>query len=133
MEHSRAGKPSRCSPPTPKELGIFHGGCGSFLGVNSAPTVCLIIMGHGADTALGFQEGYPEAEILWLMIKSWNTGIYMYGRRKYVSAEKWCGLALRFLDHLGSLKRSYETQVRRERVGVDRMTWGAERFYLGTW
>uniref|UniRef100_A0A7N5KC49 Protein ZIP4 homolog n=1 Tax=Ailuropoda melanoleuca TaxID=9646 RepID=A0A7N5KC49_AILME len=55
--------------------------------------------------------GYPETEILWLMIKSWNTGICMYGKRKYVSAEKWCGLALRFLDHLGSLKRSYETQV----------------------
>ncbi|XP_036160069.1 testis-expressed protein 11 [Myotis myotis] len=56
-------------------------------------------------------EGYPEMEILWLMMMSWNIGIYMYGRRKYVSAEKWCGLSLRFLDHLGSLKRTYETQV----------------------
>uniref|UniRef100_A0A8C5UW20 Protein ZIP4 homolog n=1 Tax=Microcebus murinus TaxID=30608 RepID=A0A8C5UW20_MICMU len=90
-------------------------------------TCCLIIMGHSTDidsatmscnsnncktcTVFGFQEGYPETEILWLMIKSWNTGIFMYSRSKYVSAEKWCELALRFLDHLGSLKRSYETQM----------------------
>ncbi|XP_032249758.1 testis-expressed protein 11 [Phoca vitulina] len=71
------------------------------------------IWGHFEDalSIIIHTEGYPETEILWLMIKSWNTGIFMYGRRKYVSAEKWCGLALRFLDHLGSLKRSYETQV----------------------
>ncbi|VTJ85806.1 Hypothetical predicted protein, partial [Marmota monax] len=55
-------------------------------------------------------EGYPEIEILWLMTKSWNTGILMFNRSKYVSAEKWCGLALRFLHHLGSLKGNYETQ-----------------------
>ncbi|XP_024900199.1 testis-expressed protein 11 [Pteropus alecto] len=56
-------------------------------------------------------EGYPEMEVLWLMIKSWNVGIFMYSTRKFVTAEKWCGLAMRFLDHLGSLKRSYETQM----------------------
>ncbi|XP_048653188.1 testis-expressed protein 11 [Marmota marmota marmota] len=56
-------------------------------------------------------EGYPEIEILWLMTKSWNTGILMFNRSKYVSAEKWCGLALRFLHHLGSLKGNYETQM----------------------
>lgn len=49
------------------------------------------------------------------MIRSWNTGIFMYHSSKYVSAEKWCDLALRFLDHLGSLKRSYEIRVRREK------------------
>lgn len=90
-------------------------------------------MGHSTDTVLGFQEGYPETEILWLMIKSWNTGIFMYGRRKYVSAEKWCGLALRFLDHLGSLKRSYETQVRRKRTRGgwdDQGVWGGGREVL---
>ncbi|XP_058392097.1 testis-expressed protein 11 [Diceros bicornis minor] len=64
-----------------------------------------------ALSLISHTEGYPEMEILWLMIKSWNTGIFLYGRSKYVSAEKWCGLALRFLDHLGSLKRSYETQM----------------------
>ncbi|GAB5584674.1 testis-expressed protein 11 isoform X3 [Prionailurus iriomotensis] len=56
-------------------------------------------------------EDYPESETLWLMVKSWNIGIYMYGGKKYVSAEKWCDLSLRFLDHLGSLKRNYETQM----------------------
>jgi hypothetical protein len=73
-------------------------------------------------TILAFQEGYPEMEVLWLMIKSWNTGIVMYSRKKYVSAEKWCGLALRFFDHLGSLRRSYDAQVRRKRPGVGGMT-----------
>ncbi|XP_054430208.1 testis-expressed protein 11 [Pteronotus mesoamericanus] len=66
------------------------------------------------DDALSFishTEGYPEMEVLWLMIMSWNTGIFMYGNGMYVSAEKWCGLSLRFLDHLGSLKKVYETQV----------------------
>ncbi|XP_043753535.1 testis-expressed protein 11 isoform X1 [Cervus elaphus] len=56
-------------------------------------------------------EGYPEMEIVWLMIKSWNIGIYLYSRRMYVSTEKWCGLSLRLLDYLGSLKSTYETQV----------------------
>ncbi|CAK7312749.1 Testis-expressed protein 11 [Vulpes lagopus] len=64
-----------------------------------------------ALSLISHTKGYPETEILWLMIKSWNTGIFMFGRNKYVSAEKWCGLALRFLDRLGSLKRSYETQM----------------------
>nr|XP_031531094.1 testis-expressed protein 11 [Vicugna pacos] len=66
------------------------------------------------EDALGLiscTEGYPETEILWLMIKSWNTGIFMYNRSKYVSAERWCELALHFLDHLGSLKTIYETQM----------------------
>ncbi|XP_035144365.3 testis-expressed protein 11 [Callithrix jacchus] len=56
-------------------------------------------------------KDYPEVEILWLMIKSWNTGILMFSKSKYVSAEKWCGLALRFLDHLTSFKGNYETQM----------------------
>uniref|UniRef100_A0A673UWN9 Protein ZIP4 homolog n=1 Tax=Suricata suricatta TaxID=37032 RepID=A0A673UWN9_SURSU len=71
------------------------------------------IWGYFED-ALSFirhTEDYPESETLWLMIKSWNIGIYMYSGKKYVSAEKWCDLALRFLDLLGSLKRNYETQM----------------------
>ncbi|XP_026949390.1 testis-expressed protein 11 [Sagmatias obliquidens] len=64
-----------------------------------------------ALSLISHTEGYPEMEILWLMIKSWNIGIFMYSSNKYTSSEKWCGLALRFLDHLGSLKRSYETQI----------------------
>ncbi|KAM5290348.1 testis-expressed protein 11 [Glossophaga mutica] len=60
---------------------------------------------------LCYTKGYPEMEVLWLMIMSWNTGIFMYSNGKYLSAEKWCGLSLRFVDHLGSLKRIYETQI----------------------
>ncbi|XP_068819299.1 testis-expressed protein 11 [Capricornis sumatraensis] len=56
-------------------------------------------------------EGYPEMEILCLMIKSWNIGIFLYSKRMYVSTEKWCSLALRLLNYLGSLKSTYETQV----------------------
>ncbi|KAM7338928.1 hypothetical protein ACRRTK_002412 [Alexandromys fortis] len=56
-------------------------------------------------------EGYPEEEILWLMIKSWNTGILMYSRNMYDSAKRWAGLALDFLGHLGSLKTSYEAKL----------------------
>ncbi|KAL1766797.1 testis-expressed sequence 11 protein isoform X1, partial [Sigmodon hispidus] len=56
-------------------------------------------------------EGYPEEEILWLMIKSWNIGILMYSRKKYVCAKRWAGLALDFLGHLGSLKINYEDKI----------------------
>ncbi|XP_077003175.1 testis-expressed protein 11 isoform X2 [Tamandua tetradactyla] len=66
------------------------------------------------EDALSFishTANYPQMEILWLMIKAWNTGISMYGGGKYVSAEKWCSLAMHFLDHLGSLKINYETQM----------------------
>ncbi|XP_031224718.1 testis-expressed protein 11 [Mastomys coucha] len=56
-------------------------------------------------------EGYPEEEIVWLMIKAWNIGIFMYSKNKYVCAERWAGMALDFLNHLGSLKTSYEAKV----------------------
>ncbi|XP_043830326.1 testis-expressed protein 11 [Dromiciops gliroides] len=56
-------------------------------------------------------EDYPQVEILWLMTKAWNTGIYQYGEGMYVTAEKWCGLGIRFLGHLGSLKKCYEVQM----------------------
>lgn len=95
-----------------------------------ASIVCLIIMEYGTGTVsgtiivtdnckptvLGFQEGYPEMDIVLLMIKSWNTGAIMYGLSKHADAEKWCGMALSFLDHLGPLRSTYETQVRRERA-----------------
>ncbi|XP_032847719.2 testis-expressed protein 11 isoform X2 [Tyto alba] len=53
-------------------------------------------------------DAYPEMEILWLMIKAWNTGIFQYTVGKYKEAEQWCGLGMHFLKHLGSLKKSYE-------------------------
>uniref|UniRef100_A0A8C2TRU5 Protein ZIP4 homolog n=1 Tax=Coturnix japonica TaxID=93934 RepID=A0A8C2TRU5_COTJA len=54
---------------------------------------------------------YPEMEILWLMTRAWNTGIFQYTIGKYQEAEQWCGLGMRFLNHLGSLKKSYEGHV----------------------
>nr|XP_033800863.1 testis-expressed protein 11 [Geotrypetes seraphini] len=56
-------------------------------------------------------DNYPEVEKLWLMTRAWNTGIFLYSTGKYTEAEKWCGLAMRYLSHLGSLKSSYETQM----------------------
>ncbi|KAM9373742.1 testis-expressed protein 11 [Phaethornis superciliosus] len=53
-------------------------------------------------------DTYPEMEILWLMTRAWNTGIFQYTIGKYKEAERWCGLGMRFLSHLGSLKKSYE-------------------------
>ncbi|XP_062440915.1 testis-expressed protein 11 isoform X6 [Rhea pennata] len=53
-------------------------------------------------------DAYPEMEILWLMTRAWNTGIFQYSISKYEEAEQWCGLGMRFLNHLGSLKKSYE-------------------------
>ncbi|NXA36910.1 TEX11 protein, partial [Eudromia elegans] len=53
-------------------------------------------------------EAYPEIEILWLMTRAWNTGIFQYSVGNYKEAEQWCGLGMRFLSHLGSLKKSYE-------------------------
>ncbi|NXG47715.1 TEX11 protein, partial [Psilopogon haemacephalus] len=53
-------------------------------------------------------DAYPEMEILWLMTRAWNTGIFQYTVGKYREAEQWCGLGMRFLHHLGSLKKSYE-------------------------
>ncbi|XP_073918366.1 testis-expressed protein 11 [Castor canadensis] len=80
---------------------------------STAPCPMEEVWGHFEDVLsfISHTEGYPEMEVLWLMIKSWNTGIVMYSRKKYVSAEKWCGLALRFFDHLGSLRRSYDAQM----------------------
>ncbi|XP_067903094.1 testis-expressed protein 11 [Heterodontus francisci] len=56
------------------------------------------------------QEEYPEVEILWLLTRAWNTGASLYSLGKYTEAERWCGLGMRFLKHLGSLKASYENQ-----------------------
>ncbi|NWW52204.1 TEX11 protein, partial [Pedionomus torquatus] len=53
-------------------------------------------------------DAYPEMEILWLLTRAWNTGIFQYTAGKYKEAEQWCGLGMRFLNHLGSLKKSYE-------------------------
>ncbi|NXD86043.1 TEX11 protein, partial [Halcyon senegalensis] len=53
-------------------------------------------------------DAYPETEILWLMTRAWNTGIFQYTIGKYKEAEQWCGLGMCFLNHLGSLKKSYE-------------------------
>ena len=50
-------------------------------------------------------------EILWLLTRAWNTGILLYCLAQYPAAERWCGLAMRFLCHLGSLQDSYQTQV----------------------
>lgn len=56
-------------------------------------------------------EDFPEMEILWLLTRAWNTGILLYSLAQYPEAERWCGLGMSFLRHLGSLQESYQTQV----------------------
>ncbi|XP_067404069.1 testis-expressed protein 11 [Emydura macquarii macquarii] len=64
-----------------------------------------------ALSIVGTTEDYPELETLWLMTRAWNTGIFQYSVGKYKEAEHWCGLGMRFLNHLRSLKSSYESQM----------------------
>ncbi|XP_074055539.1 testis-expressed protein 11 isoform X2 [Macrotis lagotis] len=54
---------------------------------------------------------FPQMEILWLMTKAWNTGIYYYSIGMYQTAEKWCSMGMRFLTYSGSLKKYYEVQM----------------------
>ncbi|XP_040427967.1 testis-expressed protein 11 isoform X1 [Cygnus olor] len=61
-----------------------------------------------ALSVISSTDGYPEMETLWLMTRAWNTGIFQYTIGKYKEAEQWCGLGMRFLNHLGSLKKTYE-------------------------
>uniref|UniRef100_A0A3Q2PNC1 Protein ZIP4 homolog n=1 Tax=Fundulus heteroclitus TaxID=8078 RepID=A0A3Q2PNC1_FUNHE len=56
-------------------------------------------------------DDFPETETLWLLTQAWNLGILLYSLAQYHDAEKWCGLAMSFVRHLGSLRESYETQM----------------------
>ncbi|KAF4104781.1 testis-expressed protein 11 isoform X3 [Onychostoma macrolepis] len=56
-------------------------------------------------------EDFPELEILWLLTRAWNTGILLYSLAQYPEAERWCGLGMSFLKHLGSLQDSYHSQM----------------------
>ncbi|XP_030622153.1 testis-expressed protein 11 [Chanos chanos] len=56
-------------------------------------------------------EDFPELEVLWLLTRAWNTGILLYSLAQYPDAERWCGLGMSFLRHLGSLQESYQTQM----------------------
>nr|XP_020651569.1 testis-expressed protein 11 [Pogona vitticeps] len=62
-------------------------------------------------SSMVLQASYPEVEILWLLARAWNTGIGYYCAGRYQEAERWCGLGMRFLPHLGTLKSSYEGQM----------------------
>lgn len=56
-------------------------------------------------------DDFPEMEILWLLTRAWNTGTLLYSLTQYPEAEKWCGLAMSFVHHLGSLQESYQSQM----------------------
>uniref|UniRef100_A0A3Q3D538 Protein ZIP4 homolog n=1 Tax=Hippocampus comes TaxID=109280 RepID=A0A3Q3D538_HIPCM len=56
-------------------------------------------------------DALPETQILWLLTRAWNTGILLYSLARYLEAEKWCGLGMSFVRHLGPLQDSYKTQV----------------------
>ncbi|XP_013888319.1 testis-expressed sequence 11 protein [Austrofundulus limnaeus] len=56
-------------------------------------------------------DDFPEMETLWLLTQAWNTGILLYSLAQYLEAEKWCGLSMSFIRHLGALQKSYEKQM----------------------
>ncbi|KAI4818716.1 hypothetical protein KUCAC02_004018 [Chaenocephalus aceratus] len=56
-------------------------------------------------------DDFPEMETLWLLTRAWNTGVLLYSLAQYPEAERWCGLAMSFIRHLGSLQESYETKM----------------------
>ncbi|XP_026081092.1 testis-expressed protein 11-like [Carassius auratus] len=51
-------------------------------------------------------EDFTELEI-----RAWNAGILLYSLAQYPEAERWFGLGMSFLKHLGSLQDSYQTQM----------------------
>eukprot|EP00058_Branchiostoma_floridae_P018693 XP_002604182.1 hypothetical protein BRAFLDRAFT_120393 [Branchiostoma floridae] len=57
------------------------------------------------------QGCYPEMEVLWLMTKAWNCGIHLLSAGHYVDAEHWCGMSMKLLKHLTSLRTHYDTQM----------------------
>lgn len=61
---------------------------------------------------------FPEMGILWLLTRAWNTGILLYSLAQYPEAERWCGLAMSFVRHLGILQESYERQVQQWTRGI---------------
>eukprot|EP00112_Aurelia_sp_Birch-Aquarium-sp1_P001551 Seg1167.7 transcript_id=Seg1167.7/GoldUCD/mRNA.D3Y31 product="Testis-expressed protein 11" protein_id=Seg1167.7/GoldUCD/D3Y31 len=73
------------------------------------------------------KNSYPEMETLWLMTKAWNCGVYLFSAREHEACERWCGMAMKLLDQLDSLKSNYDTHMtsvfadmleRRERIAV---------------
>ncbi|KAM9833946.1 testis-expressed protein 11 isoform 2-T4 [Syngnathus typhle] len=56
-------------------------------------------------------DSFPETQIMWLLTRAWNTGILLYSLARYMEANKWCLLAMRFVHHLGPLQDSYKTQM----------------------
>ncbi|XP_065184881.1 testis-expressed protein 11-like [Sycon ciliatum] len=57
------------------------------------------------------KTAYPEMEIVWLMTKSWNTGILLFSAMSYLEAEKWCSQGLNLLEKLPTMKANYESQM----------------------
>lgn len=55
---------------------------------------------------------FPDMEVVWHMVKAWNTGIHLYSMLRYKEAEQWCSLAMKFFPHLPpNLSQTYEPQM----------------------
>lgn len=57
------------------------------------------------------QGQYPEIEILWLMTKAWNCGINFYSTGRYDDAEKWCGMSMKLLKFLTTMRDNYQEHM----------------------
>ncbi|XP_065057909.1 testis-expressed protein 11-like [Rhopilema esculentum] len=57
------------------------------------------------------KNSYPEMEILWLMTKAWNCGVHLFSAHEFDACERWCGMAMKFLDQLDTLKSNYTSHM----------------------
>ncbi|XP_071801273.1 testis-expressed protein 11-like [Asterias amurensis] len=62
------------------------------------------------DPEKGVTE-YPEMEILWLLTRAWNTGVHLLGGGHFTDAGKWCGLAMKIMPYLTTLKSNYDEKL----------------------
>ncbi|XP_024139848.1 testis-expressed protein 11 [Oryzias melastigma] len=56
-------------------------------------------------------DDFAEMETVWLLTHAWNTGLLLYNLTQYTEAEKWFGLAMRFVRYLRSQRESYEKMI----------------------
>ncbi|XP_041463389.1 testis-expressed protein 11-like isoform X2 [Lytechinus variegatus] len=57
------------------------------------------------------KDSYPEVDIVWLMTKAWNTGIYSFSSGEYSIADVWCCLGMELMSYLSALKANYEEKM----------------------
>ena len=61
---------------------------------------------------------YPPQECHWLMVKSWNTGVYFANLDKRTDAQQWMALAMGLLKHVPDFPESRKRKMSEEMTEV---------------